>query len=61
MRGDGLINHTKKILSGHVGCDLAAAAITTTMQAMHIAAESGLPKQLLQRVHVLEILASQPL
>jgi hypothetical protein len=31
------------------------------MQAMHIAAERGLPKELLQRVQLLEVLAAQPL
>jgi hypothetical protein len=61
MRGNGLINHTKEILGGHVGCDLAAAAITTTMQAVHIATEGGLPKELLQRVQLLKVLAAKPL
>jgi hypothetical protein len=28
---------------------------------MHIAAECGLPKELLQRVQLLEVLAAQPL
>jgi hypothetical protein len=31
------------------------------MQAMHIAAERGLPKELLQRVQLLEVLAAKPL
>jgi hypothetical protein len=31
------------------------------MEAMHIAAERGLPKELLQRVQLLEVLAAQPL
>jgi hypothetical protein len=61
MRRNGLINHTKKILGRHVGCDFAARAVTTTMQAMHIAAEGGLPKELLQRVQLLEVLATQSL
>jgi hypothetical protein len=61
IRSDGLVNHTEKILSGHVGCDLGARAVTTTMQAMHIAAEGGLPKELLQRVQLLEVLAAKTL
>ena len=31
------------------------------MQAMHIAAERGLPKELLQRVQLLKVLAAKPL
>ena len=31
------------------------------MQAVHIAAERGLPKELLQRVQLLEVLAAKPL
>jgi hypothetical protein len=56
-----LINHTEKILGGHVGCDFAARAITTTMQTMYIAAKSGLPEELLQRMQLLEVLAAKPL
>ena len=61
MRSDGLINHTQEVLGGHVGSDLAAAAVATTVQAMHIAAESGLPKELLQRMQLLKVLAAKPL
>jgi hypothetical protein len=31
------------------------------MQAMHIAAECGFPKELLQRVQLLKVLAAKPL
>jgi hypothetical protein len=61
MRSDGLVNHTQEVLRGHVGCDLAAAAVATAMQAMHIAAECGFPKELLQRVQLLKVLAAKPL
>jgi hypothetical protein len=47
MRGYRLIYHTEKILSGHIGCDFAARAVTTTMQAMDIATEGRFPKELL--------------
>ena len=61
MRRDGLVNDTEKILGGHIGCNIAAGAVTTTMEAMDIAAERGLPKELLQRVQLLEVLAAQSL
>jgi hypothetical protein len=53
MRGDGLINHTEKVLSRHIGCGLGARAIATTVQTMDIATEGGLPKELLQWVQLL--------
>ena len=61
MRSDGLVNHTEEVLGRHVGCYFATAAITTTMQAMDIAAERGLPKELLQWVQLLKVLAAKPL
>jgi hypothetical protein len=61
MRSDGLVNHTQEVLGRHVGCYFATAAITTTMQTMHIAAERGLPKELLQGMQLLKVLAAKPL
>jgi hypothetical protein len=61
MRGNGFINHTEEVLGGHIGCDLGAGAVATTVEAMDIATEGGLPKELLQRVQLLEVLAAQPL
>ena len=58
MRRDRLINHTEEVFGGHVGCDFATRAVTTTMQAMHIAAERRLPKELLQRMQLLKVLAT---
>jgi hypothetical protein len=59
MRSDGLVNHTEEVLGRHVGCYFAAGAVATTVETMHIATERGLPKQLLQRMQLLEILATQ--
>jgi hypothetical protein len=61
MRSDGLVNHTQEVLGRHVGCYFTAAAITTTMQAVDIAAKRGLPKQLLQGMQLLKVLAAKPL
>ena len=61
MRRDGLVNDTEKVLDGHVGCNFAAGAVATTVQTMDIATEGRLPKELLQRVQLLEVLAAKPL
>jgi hypothetical protein len=58
MRSDGLVNHTEEILGRHIGCDFGAGAITTTVKTMDIATECGLPKELLQWVQLLEVLAA---
>jgi hypothetical protein len=61
MRSNGLINYTKKILCGHIGGNFAARAVTSTVETMDIATECGLPEQLLQRMQLLKILATQAL
>ena len=61
MRRDGLINHTQEVLGRHVRCDLGAGAVASTVETVYITAERGLPKELLQRVQLLKVLAAQPL
>ena len=56
-----MVNHSEKVLGGHIGRYFATAAITTTVKTMDIAAESGLPKKLLQWVQLLKVLATKPL
>ena len=56
-----MVNHTQEVFGRHVGCYFATAAITTTVKTMDIATECGLPKELLQWVQLLEVLAAQPL
>ena len=44
------IDDPKEIFCGHVGCLDGSNAIAAAMQAMHIAAERGLPEELTKRM-----------
>jgi hypothetical protein len=59
MRRNLRIDDPKEIFCGHVGCLDGSNAIAAAMQAMHIAAERGLPEELSQRVDLFEITAAQ--
>ena len=59
MRCDRFVNHPKKILCWHIGRNIRATTITTTMQTMDVATKSGFPKKLLQGVPMLKIAAAK--
>ena len=61
MRRDLCINDPKEIFCGHVGCLDGSNAIAAAMQAMHIAAERGLPEELTERMQFLQIAAADGL
>ena len=61
MRGNGVVNHSEKVLGGHIGRYFATTTIATAMQTMHIAAQRTLPKELLQWMQLLKVLPPQSL